>query len=60
MIHSHHGNKLNKPSIIMNSVIGDQLTCFEDIHLDDVELVSIKRHKFDDIKDLSTNYVKSR
>ena len=44
----------------MNSVIGDQLTCFEDIHLDDVELVSIKRHKFDAIKDLSTNYVKSR
>ena len=38
----------------MNAVTGDQLSCFSDIHLDDVELVSIKRQKFDTIKDLST------
>ena len=44
----------------MNAVIGDQLSCFSDIHLDDVELVSIKRQKFDTIKDLSTNFIKSR
>ena len=44
----------------MNAVIGDQLNCFSDIHLDDVELVSIKRQKFDTIKDLSTNFIKSR
>ncbi len=45
---------------MMNSVIGDQLACFKDIHLDDVELVSVKRQKFDTIKDLSTNFIKSR
>ena len=44
----------------MNSVIGDQLACFTDIHLDDVELVSVKRQKFDAIKGLSTNFIKSR
>ena len=44
----------------MNAVIGDQLSCFSDIHLDDVELVSVKRQKFDSIKDLSTNFIKSR
>ena len=44
----------------MNAVIGDQLSCFSDIHLDDVELVSVKRQKFDTIKDLSTNFIKSR
>ena len=44
----------------MNAVTGDQLSCFSDIHLDDVELVSIKRQKFDTIKDLSTNFIKSR
>ena len=44
----------------MISVIGDQLSCFTDIHLDDVELVSVKRQKFDTIKDLSTNFIKSR
>ena len=44
----------------MNAVIGDQLSCFSDIHLDDVELVSIKRQKFDAIKDLSTNFIQSR
>ena len=44
----------------MNAVIGDRLSCFSDIHLDDVELVSIKRQKFDTIKDLSTNFIKSR
>ena len=44
----------------MNAVIGDQLSCFSDIHLDDVELISIKRQKFDTIKDLSTNFIKSR
>ena len=44
----------------MNSVIGDQLSCFSDIHLDDVELVSVKMQKFDTIKDLSTNFIKSR
>ena len=44
----------------MNSVIGDQIACFTDIHLDDVELVSVKRQKFDTIKDLSTNFIKSR
>ena len=44
----------------MNSVTGDQLSCFSDIHLDDVELVSVKRQKFDSIKDLSTNFIKSR
>ena len=44
----------------MNSVIGDQLSCFSDIHLDDVELVSVKRQKFDTIRDLSTNFIKSR
>ena len=45
---------------MMKAVIGDQLSCFSDIHLDDVELVSIKRQKFDTIKDLSTNFIKSR
>ena len=44
----------------MNSVIGDQLNCFLDIHLDDVELVSVKRQKFDTIENLSANYIKSR
>ena len=44
----------------MNAVIGDQLSCFSDIHLDDVELVSIKRQKCDTIKDLSANFIKSR
>ena len=44
----------------MNAVIGDQLSCFSDIHLDDVELVSVKRQKFDTIKDLSSNFIKSR
>ena len=44
----------------MNAVIGDQLSCFSDIHLDDVDLVSVKRQKFDSIKDLSTNFIKSR
>ena len=44
----------------MISVIGDQLSCFTDIHLYDVELVSVKRQKFDTIKDLSTNFIKSR
>ena len=44
----------------MNAVIGDQLSCFSDIHLDDVELVSVKRQKFDGIKGLSTNFIKSR
>ena len=44
----------------MYAVTGDQLSCFSDIHLDDVELVSIKRQKFDTIKDLSTNFIKSR
>ena len=44
----------------MKAVIGDQLSCFSDIHLDDVELVSIKRQKFDTIKDLSVNFIKSR
>ena len=44
----------------MNAVIGDQLSCFSDIHLDNVELVSIKRQKFDTVKDLSTNFIKSR
>lgn len=44
----------------MNAVIGDQLSCFSDIHLDDVELVSVKRQKFDAIKGLSTNFIKSR
>ena len=44
----------------MNAVTGDQLSCFSDIHLDDVELVSVKRQKFDSIKDLSTNFIKSR
>ena len=44
----------------MNSVTGDQLTCFTDIHLDDVELVSVKMQKFDTIKDLSINFIKSR
>ena len=44
----------------MNAVIGDQLSCFSDIHLDTVELVSVKRPKFDSIKDLSTNFIKSR
>ena len=44
----------------MNTVIGDQLGCFSDIHLDDVELVSVKRQKFDSIKNLSANFVKSR
>ena len=45
---------------MMNAVIGDQLSCFSDIHLDDVELVSVKRQKFDTIKDLSSNFIKSR
>ena len=45
---------------MMNSVIGDQISCFSDIHLDDVELVSVKRQKFDTIKDLSSNFIKSR
>jgi hypothetical protein len=45
---------------MMNSVIGDHITCFTYIHLDDVELVSVKRRKFDTIKDLSTNFIKSR
>ena len=44
----------------MNAVIGDQISCFSDIHLDDVELVSVKRQKFDTIKDLSSNFIKSR
>ena len=44
----------------MNAVIGDQLSCFSDIHLDDVELVSVKRQIFDTIKDLSSNFIKSR
>ena len=44
----------------MNSVIGDQLSCFSDIHLDDVELVSVKWQKFDTVRDLSTNFIKSR
>ena len=44
----------------MNAVIGDQLSCFSDIHLDDVELVSINRQKFDIMKDLSSNFIKSR
>ena len=44
----------------MNAVIGDQLSCFSDIHLDDVELVSINRQKFDIMKDLSANFIKSR
>ena len=44
----------------MNSVTGDQLSCFSDIHLDDVELVSVKRQKFNTIKDLSINFIKSR
>ena len=44
----------------MNAVIGDRLSCFSDIHLDDVELVSVKRQKFDTIKDLSSNFIKSR
>ena len=44
----------------MNSVTGDQLSCFSDIHLDDVELVSVKMQNFDTIKDLSTNFIKSR
>ena len=44
----------------MNSVTGDQLSCFSDIHLDDVELVSVKRQKFNILKDLSTNFIKSR
>ena len=60
MILSQHGNKVNKRLLIMNAVIGDQLSCFSDIYLDDVELVSIKRQKFDTIKDLSTNFIKSR
>ena len=60
MILSQHGNKVNKRLLIMNAVIGDQLSCFSDIHLDDVELVSVKRQKFDNIKDLSTNFIKSR
>ena len=45
---------------MMKAVIGDQLSCFSDIHLDDVELVSVKRQKFDTIKDLSSNFIKSR
>ena len=45
---------------MMNAVIGDQLSCFSDIHLDDVELVSVKRQKFDTIKDLCSNFIKSR
>ena len=44
----------------MNAVIGDQLSCFSDIHLDDVELVSVKRQKFDTIKDISSDFIKSR
>ena len=44
----------------MNAVIGDQLSCFSDIHLDDVELVSINRQKFDTMKDLVANFIKSR
>ena len=44
----------------MNAVIGDRLSCFSDIHLDDVELVSINRQKFDNIKDLSSSFIKSR
>ena len=44
----------------MNAVIGDQLSCFSDIHLDDVELVSINRQKFDTIKYISSDFIKSR
>ena len=44
----------------MNAVTGDQLSCFSDIHLDDVELVSVKRQKFDTIKDISSDFIKSR
>ena len=45
---------------MLNAVIGDQLSCFSDIHLDDVELVSVKRQKFDTIKDISSDFIKSR
>ena len=45
---------------MMKAVIGDQLSCFSDIHLDDVELVNVKRQKFDTIKDISSDFVKSR
>ena len=55
----HCGNKSEK-FIMMKSIFSDQLSDFSNIHLDDVEVISIARPNFNILEDSSFKFLQTR